>query len=33
MSENLTETMDLVIGLVTAYGLNVIGAIVILILG
>ncbi len=33
MSESLTQTMDQTIGLVTAYGLNVIGAIIILIIG
>ena len=33
MNESITQTMDMVIGLVTAYGLNVIGAIVILIIG
>ena len=33
MNESITQTMDLAIGLVTAYGLNVIGAILILIVG
>ena len=33
MNESINQTMDMVVGLVTAYGLNVIGAVVILILG
>ena len=33
MNESISQTMELAIGLVTAYGLNVIGAILILIIG